>query len=59
MYRNVIELILNPETVPNSLMSSSSFVVASLGYSTYSILSYAVTVLLLFQVEFILFLYLL
>ena len=54
-----MELILNPETVPNSLMSSSSFVVASLGYSTYSILSYAVTVLLLFQVEFILFLYLL
>ena len=41
MYRNVIELILYPTTVPNSLMSSRSFVVASLGYSTYSILSYA------------------
>ena len=41
-------LTLCPATVPHSLMSSSSFLVASLGFSMYSILSsVTVTVLLL------------
>ena len=39
-------LILYPATVPNSLMISSSFLVASLGFSMYSIMSSTVTILL-------------
>ena len=46
-------LILHPETLPNSLMNSMTFVVASLGFSMYGIMSSAVTVLLLlFQYDF-------
>ena len=58
--RDFSALILYPSTLPNSLLSSSSFLVASLGFSMYSITSSAVTILLLlFQFEFLLFLFLL
>ena len=44
VYRNVTDssvLIMYPAVLPNPLMSSSSFLVAPLGFSLYSILSSA------------------
>ena len=56
--RDFCVLILYPATSPNSLIHSRSFLVGCLGFSMYSILSSAVTVLLLpFWFGYLLFLH--
>ena len=58
--RDVCVLILYPVTLPNSLLSSSNFLLATLQFSTYSIcpLQTVRVILLLFQSGFLLFLFL-
>ena len=53
--RDFCALILYPATLPNSLISTSSFLVASLGFSVYSFMSSVKTILLFFQFGFLLF----
>ena len=57
---NFCEMILCPATILNSLISANYFLVVSVGFSMYSIMSFANRVLpFLFQSGFHLFLFLL